>query len=478
MKKRPRNFFSVQRTAAQHRRDFVGYVFLVLIPLATGVAAGSALQLPDAVVLWMAFAGAALGVLFILTLKLRALNVYRIPVALLNLPIYWLSTVIPKRTDLWIFCCRQGSAYAENPKYLFEQVVARHPEISAVWLTKSPAVYTQLKAKGMPVSMAYSVRGYWLSMRAGCLFMSNFKRSNADYNDYAVGPRTLKVQMWHGSPMKRIGSTRPYMDENVIMRMIRTGIYKLFPFYLNRASCHRMLAASPRVAETLKTAFLLADDNMWILGYPKNDRWLERALAAHKQAGDAVKVVYMPTWRLDGMQIFTRYRFNPEQLNAQFALHDIHFYIKLHHYTMEHLIKEFRALEGLSNIHILRVDDIYECLDDFDMLVTDYSSILFDYLLADRPVLFAPFDYDEYIKIDQGFLAEYAEISPGPHAANWEELGAAIVAACTADPYVQARRNVCAQYNAFRDSRSAERIVAETRAVLDSGVKSLQAAFH
>jgi CDP-glycerol glycerophosphotransferase (TagB/SpsB family) len=426
-----------------------------------------------------------LGILFlcvslflIITLTTRIFHLLRIPLDIINLPVYWLSFIVPKDPNLWIFTCQQGSTYAENSRYLFEHIISNHTDINAIWLTKNQSVYNKLKEKSYPVTTAYSLRGYWLSLRAGCIYLSHFQKAKSDTNDYATGQKTIKIQLWHGSPMKRIGTAIPDNDKEGVAKLIHAVLYFVFPFYANRRSCHKMLAASPVVAKTLKTAFNLHDHNVLICGYPKNDDWLNRSNRQKTKLSSSKSVIYMPTWRNNDLDLFTKYKFNPVKLNKILASNNIDFHIKLHHYSIKELTDKFKDLEKMSNIHIITHSDIYQHLDQYDVLITDYSSILFDFLLSNKPVVFAPFDYDEYLTNDRGFFSDYSELSPGPCANDWEELGEHIISILNFDNYKEERQRLCSIYNSYTDSNNAERITLISKKILKNKTKAVQTAFH
>ena len=81
-----------------------------------------------------------------------------------------------------------------------------------------------------------------------------------------------------------------------------------------------------------------------------------------------------------------------------------------------------KQISSSNNIFLLDQDDIYKVLHTFSMLITDYSSIYFDYLLTNNPIIFTPFDKDNYLKKDREFYYSYDKITPGPHALNWKEV--------------------------------------------------------
>ena len=77
-----------------------------------------------------------------------------------------------------------------------------------------------------------------------------------------------------------------------------------------------------------------------------------------------------------------------------------------------------------SRIRLLnedRVEDIMEILNQFDLLITDYSSIYIDYLLTGKPIIFLPYDKEAYLS-DRGFNFPYDEVTPGPKPETLQEL--------------------------------------------------------
>ena len=391
------------------------------------------------------------------------------PIAVINLPVYALSGFVKKKKNLWLFGARQGIAFAENSRYLFEYVTENEGDIEAYWITKDKKIVKELKRYGMQVVYAYSLRGYWLSMRCGVVFISNFRRARSDYNDFAVSRDTRIVQLWHGSPMKRIGEVNPLVLKSVVDNIVRKIVKNIFPFYKNRTSCNKMLAASILVADSLSKAFRLSSDNIWISGYPKNDLWLERIYQYGnvQKKSKAKRVIYMPTWRSDeDTDIHSNYDFNADRLNKYCVEHNIYFYFKYHHYTLENYPEIGTAIQGQSNLYLVEEDDIYAVLDTYDILITDYSSVVFDFMLSDRPIVFAPFDYEKYVSRESGFLYPYSKIcSAGPVVRNWRELERSICSDFS--KYEKNRAEIKKIFNSYTGCESSKRLVSLVRNMLD-----------
>ena len=399
-----------------------------------------------------------LAVLLMLVLRERNTHLLLLMISLINLPLYWLACLIPKKENLWLFSCRQGLAYAENSKHFYEYVLKEQPHIDAVWLTRSKKVHQQLKAQGKPCAMAFSPKGYYLSARARCVFFSNFRRTQVDYNDYVITSKTLRFQLWHGSPLKKIGNERQYVHQTKLFAFF-SGLFKtLVPFWRYRGACHKMLAASDSVAEQFRRVFELSEHNLWISGYPKNDNWLKKT---REQADSDIRhVIYMPTWRagdfLDDSELFTSHGFDAKRLNKFCADNRIEFHFKLHPFVLEKLDFLKNVLAYCDHLHFLEVDDIYDHLHKFDMLVTDYSSILADYALSGRPIIYACFDLDIYRR-QEGFLYDFDSLIAGPVTDNWKEVEQALLAdhASYADQRLKLRR----MFNRYDSTDSCEKLM-------------------
>lgn len=382
--------------------------------------------------------------------------------AILNMPIYWLACIIPKNPKIWVFTCRQGMAYAENSKYLFEYICQNNNkfDIQPIWLTKNNDVFELLKKRNLPVAMAYSFKGYWYSLRCQCLFTSNFRRVEADYNDFAISPKTIKFQLWHGSPMKKIGRKITNPGGTTATKLIRKVVSFIFPFYYYRTGCHFMLANSDVTKTTFIEAFNLMPENVLLNGYPKNDRWLKSM--DNGRISIKSKIIYLPTWRRDDLQLFSAYNFNISKLEFELKKNNLILDIKLHHYSLEQVSEMFPEIKNSDYINLVHENDVYEVLGNYDILLTDYSSVLFDFLLSRRPVMFAPFDYDHYVLEDVGFLFDYyRDLTPGPIINDWSELISQANALLNQDEFSSKRQVLCNKFNYMKGSSSSEALIKQ-----------------
>lgn len=115
----------------------------------------------------------------------------------------------------------------------------------------------------------------------------------------------------------------------------------------------------------------------------------------------------MPTWRDDDPDYFSKANIDFQSLNSQLEKLGYAFFLKLHPLT------KFSPVDKFSNIFQINNDvDIYPFLTYTDFLITDYSSIYFDYLLLDKEIIFIPYDLENYTKNRELYFS-FDEITPG-----------------------------------------------------------------
>ena len=136
-------------------------------------------------------------------------------------------------------------------------------------------------------------------------------------------------------------------------------------------------------------------------------------------------------------------------------------HIKMHYYELSKV--SFNSVNEPSYIHLLNsheINDINRILNHIDVLVTDYSSVFYDFLVLDRPILFAPFDLEEYQKIDRELYEDYSSATPGQICQNWNEIQIQLEKYFSfGDTYQTERIEIFNQYFKYSDNHNSERIV-------------------
>jgi len=368
-------------------------------------------------------------------------RIYRYLVYIINLPLYYISYLLPKNKNVWIFGSWFGEKYADNSKALFEFVNKHDKEILAVWLTQSKTVFRDLNQKGLNVYYTYSLFGYYYSAIAKFIFVSTGMH---DVNRF-VSSNNIKVQLWHGTPLKKIMN-----DDKLVIDKKKSHTLKQIFTPFNTIKYQYLLSSSENINNHLISAFGNKIKNIIVEGYPRNDMLFG--------INNKEKIItFLPTHRGEGKRgiqnIFQS--FDSKEFDRFLEKRSCRLLIKPHFYDLNNI-----TLETTEHINILKEDvDLYQLLSKTDILITDYSSVYFDFLLLDRPVIFTPFDIKEYINKDRQLYYDYNEVTPGPKCKNWDEVLIELDKILKSeDGYKKERQQVNDYFNKYKDGNSSKRV--------------------
>lgn len=341
--------------------------------------------------------------------------------------VYCLSFLIPRSRKIWIFDSWKGTRFADNAKYFFLYTTEHQKQITAVWLTKSPEVLRDLRKVGYKAYLVNSFGGLYYTLRAKIFIFDSHPFSI----NFWVSGGLIRINLWHGLPLKKIlydsRATKQYNWVYSSSGLKRLWYKYFFPkhFLLGDYA----LITSSFWSEIFSSSFRLPKERLIVSGYPRNDALLkdipnseigidEKALAemkAHHEKGEK-NLVYMPTFR-DGMQDpILKSGLSFDLLDAFFREKKTHFFLKFHH-------EKNSKSATYTNVHFIESNsDAYPLVKHADILMTDYSSIYFDYLFLDRPIVFFAYDLAEYKSNYREVYFDFESFAPGPKAYNATEL--------------------------------------------------------
>ncbi len=316
-----------------------------------------------------------------------------------------------------LFVGRAGGRLMDNVKYMFLEAATHDYGFAPVFLTTFRDEFDRISAFSLPVLMVQHCTAELLA-KAKFAVLDDF----TDKSGPAVQAALLsipKLQLWHGIPLKKIGF--PEIDSPVNMH---DGKRLHLTMQYSGYAC--VASTSQWTTEELFSKVFKADD-VQALGYPRNDvllrplqpldmihtdRDLFTQVKAHKRAGGKV-AVYMPTFRDTGGDFLSDGSLDLMLLSALCVKHNILFIAKFHPYVAA---EAFKDLPGF--ILCQSSVDMYPFLPLADALVTDYSSIYFDWLLLQKPTLFFAYDKEKYISKDRDLFFAYESMTPGPISAS------------------------------------------------------------
>ncbi len=353
-------------------------------------------------------------------------RVLKISIRFFLYPLYFISFLFPKNKNLWVIGCHNDT-FMDNSKYFYLFLVRNNrnlikEKIKFYWITGNNNVYQSLKKQGFPVFKRWSLKGLFIQLRAGIFIYSSYL---SDINFWTSG-RTIRINLWHGIPLKRIEYDVKIGKLGRRYHGWKKYLYKvLTPWIFTKPTY--LLSTSPNISKIFSSAFGIGIERCLNYGYPRCDiffcskdkmekniefylpEYVDKNLGFEKILHELKKfnkiIVYMPTFRdkkiYDAMKNIDFQELNQFLRNINSIL-----ILKLHPNVSMNT-----NVENFSNI--IKWDsklDIYPFLIFTDLLITDYSSIMFDYLLLNKPIILYWYDKEHYFKSERGFYENIKKI--------------------------------------------------------------------
>lgn len=377
---------------------------------------------------------------------------------LLFLPIWWIQYLIPRNNNIWIFGAWYGDRFSDNSRYLYDYVLEKHPEINAIWLTRHSALSDKINKSGGRSYLSNSLAGIYYSLRAKNVFVSSGK---IDVNNFFINGSNC-IHLWHGNPMKKVGLDDKFSSINSYFQ--RRVVPILFPF-ICEFNYDFVVSNGPAFTGIMSSAFNAPIHNILETGCPRNDvfystktdEFNDRIRAKFK---DCKLIYYMPTFRghLATKNLFTLDDFDHQELEAFLEKENMVFVSKGHYVDTILNSHKANANSRLINLSDEDVSEINFMLKDADALVTDYSSAYYDFLLLERPVVFAAFDLAEYLQGSRELYGEYSEGIAGPLVKNWKEFYEALQLLNEKWGYNSLLRDKNRYFNKYHDNQNSRRV--------------------
>jgi len=329
-----------------------------------------------------------------------------------------------------------------NPRAIDRVLAERAPAVTRYWSVVDLSV--EVPDGAVPVVEGSPA---WWSARAEArmLIVNDWLRRR-----FVRKPGQQVLQTWHGTPLKRLALHRPGFDPRRMAAVVKES-----------RRWDVLLAQNTYAARILKKAYAFFGKPIWTEGYPRNDVLLTGDAGAVRASlgirPDERVLLYAPTWRDDRAEMVDY--IDPERLAAET---DSVVLVRGHSRTL----KPGRDTAGARVIDVTGYPETARLLLIADALITDYSSVMFDFSVTGRPMYFLVPDLEHYRGELRGFYFDLAERAPGPLVRTQEELVAAVADPAVPDAYAQRYTAWRAQFNRLDDGEAAERVVSR---ILDQG---------
>lgn len=339
-------------------------------------------------------------------------------------PVYWLSFLMPRDKHIWLFGSTFGRRFADSPRYLYLYLSQNKEEtikgkvLRPIWISHNQTIIKTLRQQGYEAYDHRSLKGIWYCLRGGAYFYDNYPK---DISQWLSGG-AMKVNLWHGAPLKKI-----QMDNrNDKVRYPDRKIDK-FRYFIRRFTdekpSHYVISPSEFFKPIFSSAF--ATQKVLTVGFPRNDVFTgdkiqNLLLDCEKDSYEKIRelkkekkiFLYMPTFRDSEKMFFDVMQ--TEGFQEFLKERNYLFCTKLH--CKSKLRAEFERIAGENVILIEPNADPYVYIGLSDVLVTDYSSIFFDYLLTGKPILFFCYDLEVYLSQSREMYFDYESMTPGRKA--------------------------------------------------------------
>lgn len=371
--------------------------------------------------------------------------------------LFQLVSLFPPQKKLIMFESFLGKQYSCNPRAIYEYLQRNHPEYELIW-SVDPRFEKGFVEKGIPYARRFSVKWLFLMARA------RFWVTNSRMPLWIPKPKqTIYLQTWHGTPLKKLAHDM----KEVLMAGTTTEQYKQ-EFYIESRNWDYLISPNRYSTEIFKRAFKF-DKEMIESGYPRNDIFYkdDRDVRAkefkqkHQLPEDKKVILYAPTWRDNQFHQEGKYKLDlqldleklKQELGDEYII-----ILRMHYLVAENF--DLEAYKGFA-WDFSKHEDIRELYLISDLLITDYSSVFFDYANLKRPMIFFTYDLEEYKDDIRGFYFNFEEKAPGPLVETTEEVIAAIKD--QGNPTVSNERmnDFYQQFCYLEDGHAAERVVNE-----------------
>jgi len=376
-----------------------------------------------------------------------------------------INRLIPKNKNQIVF--ESTPDFSDNVFSIFDYIQNNErskDKYSLVWLIYDKKFLKKLKNQNINAYQKFSFKGLYCLLRSKYIFVS--------HNSFITlkTKNQILINLWHGMPLKTMLFTKPSKDEQNLLKS-KDIIDNVDIF----------IATSMIMKTAIASCFYANPRKIHLTGQPRNDKLFD--MTSKEKLSDLLNidlsnyekiVIFCPTFRkskyvIDGVSkkinIFNFNDYDKTIFHEYLTNHKILFLLKFHPFEEKYYLSKFKNQE---NSHVILITkkmlqneflDLYDILSAVDVLITDYSSVYFDFLLRNKPVIFCPTDLDEYSK-SRGFILEpYDFWTPGPKVKDFKNFLKELTKIIENSNYYKEERELINNIvNKYHDDNSCERV--------------------
>lgn len=323
-----------------------------------------------------------------------------------------------------------GRDFNDSPYQIFKYLYNNYPNNYFIWVFKDKNKineFKQLYPNCNVIALKYNSLKHYEYLNKAKVWVVNYKTPTY----FNKKPDTIYLQTWHGIPLKRLGCD--IIDRNQTFYRSQQTYQEMCQSYQKEGmKCDYFIAPSDYACQKLTSAFQLDENKLVKVGYPRNellylykdDHELKATLRQNLNLTKKT-ILYAPTWRDDSSSI------QGYKNHALLDFDDLYQKLKKQYqiiYRPHYLIKETYDFSKYDDFIIdgSKYSNLSELMIASDLLITDYSSLYFDYSILEQPIYFYMPDLDKYQDELRGFYIDINKDLPNDYYTEQNSLIKAI----------------------------------------------------
>ena len=322
-----------------------------------------------------------------------------------------------------VFISFMGEQYSDNPRALYEEMIGdnKYGDFNCYWIFKEPQKFRDFEILKSAKIIGYTGFQYYYALAKSKYIISNSRIKN----EIRIRKDQIYVQTWHGTPLKKLGFDIGVGD----FKDIGGDKKNLVRNYLSDSRRYGFfLSPSPYFTEKLSSAFGIKNKSIFLeLGYPRNDFLysykdsdIEKIKNELNIKSNKKIILYAPTFRETDLKnnryeqtLMLDLKDLKESIGDEYTV-----LLRLHYYVSNRL--DLSKYKGFAT-DVSTYYDIARLYVISDILLTDYSSVFFDYAILKRRIIFYMYDMQLYNQKMHDFYIGLKEL-PGEIVNTQEEL--------------------------------------------------------
>ena len=383
-------------------------------------------------------------------------GIYHLVKQIVVLFYYLMCNLCPVKQNRIVFDSSLGKSYSGNPKHIYEYLMANGYDLNwdCIWFYENE----KYNIPGMSRQVRYGRLRYLYYMATAKVWV--FDTRQPEFLLRRKG--TYYIQTWHGTPLKKLALDMDRMDMGG-----STDIENYHEQF--RVTCKDwdyLVSQNKFSTDIFRSCFAFKDRPILQIGYPRNDILINdnsptKIREYKEKLGlplDKKIILYAPTWRDNEYSEKGKYKF-ASKLDfdkAKEALSDEYIFIVKYHYLVSDKI-DWTPYKGFVYTFDETKDIAWLYLVS-DMLITDYSSVMFDYSILNRPMLFFAYDLEDYKENLRGFYFDFVNDIPGPISRDTDQL-IKDIKEYNEESWKEKYKNYHDKFNGIDDGHASQKVI-------------------